>query len=139
MKAIAEILKEHGMKVTPQRLAIYSMLQNSYSHPTAEDIYNEVVLTNPSISLATVYKTLDSFSKAGLVHELHFVNEHSNYDAHMEDSHSHLICTCCNKIYDYKSELFPNLASSVSTDSGFDINKSHFTFYGTCPECKAKA
>jgi Fur family peroxide stress response transcriptional regulator len=137
MKGTADILKDKGLKVTPQRLAIYTCLRNSYSHPTAEDIYKEVVVSNPSISLATVYKTLDSFSKVGLVNELHIVNEHSNYDAHMEQ-HSHLICSHCQKIFDYTGSSLSSLSDAVAKESGFDIQSSCFTFYGICPECKNK-
>ena len=124
MTQAAEILKQKGLKVTPQRLAIYTMLQHSYSHPTAEDVYKEVSLTNPSISLATVYKTLDSF-----------VNEHSNYDAHTHP-HAHMICTHCQKIFDFSGDALASLAENAEKESGFDIKSIHLTFYGICPNCK---
>lgn len=135
MTQAAEILKQKGLKVTPQRLAIYTMLQHSYSHPTAEDVYKEVSLTNPSISLATVYKTLDSFVKNDLVTELHIVNEHSNYDAHTHP-HAHMICTQCQKIFDFSGDALASLAENAEKESEFDIKSIHLTFYGICPNCK---
>ncbi len=136
MTNTADVLKEKGLKVTPQRIAIYTILKNSYNHPTAEDIYKELVVSNPTISLATVYKTLDSFCKVGLVKELHIVNEHSNYDAQMDD-HIHMICLNCNKIFDYKSSGFEGLSDEISKECGFDIKSHHITFYGVCKDCKS--
>ena len=70
MKEIAQILREKGLKVTPQRIAVYNMLCNTKEHPDAETIYKTLEPTNPTMSLATVYKTLDFFKQLGLVQEL---------------------------------------------------------------------
>ena len=65
MKEIAQILREKGLKVTPQRIAVYNMLCNTKEHPDAETIYKTLEPTNPTMSLATVYKTLDFFKQLG--------------------------------------------------------------------------
>jgi len=135
MKEIAAILKEKGLKVTPQRLAIYSMLKNTTSHPTAEKIYNTVTQYNPSISLATVYKTLDCFVSYGLVKELNITCEYSNYDANTIN-HQHIMCTRCKRVFDL--DTFDDTArkKSVSEKTGFIVDDEQVVFYGICPDCQ---
>lgn len=134
MKQFAEILKEKGLKVTPQRLAVYSALTNTKSHPSAEDIHKMLIADNPSISLATVYKTLDSFKTAGLIKELNLCFEHSNYDADMSD-HQHIVCTKCSHIFDVCYKPDKAIHEEVEKQSGFKISDEQIVFYGICPEC----
>lgn len=61
MKETTQILREKGLKVTPQRIAVYNMLRSTTQHPNAETIYKTLEPANPTMSLATVYKTLDYF------------------------------------------------------------------------------
>ena len=81
MKETAQLLREKGLKVTPQRIAVYNMLLGTTAHPNAEMIYKTLELTNPTMSLATVYKTLDFFKQLGLVQELNVGESSSRYDA----------------------------------------------------------
>lgn len=134
MKQFAKILKEKGLKVTPQRLAVYSALKNTKSHPSAEDIHKMLLTDNPSISLATVYKTLDSFKSAGLIKELNFCFEHSNYDADISD-HQHIVCTSCRRVFDVYYTPEKTMREEVEKISGFKIDEEQVVFYGTCPEC----
>lgn len=138
MTKTAEILRAKGLKVTPQRIAIYSMLEGTKSHPSAEDIYKALMPTNPTISLATVYKTLDSFKATGLVQELSVGNGRSNYDADIS-SHPHILCTNCNKIYDFDIDLSNCLISmrkEISEKTNFNIIGEQITFHGICPNCR---
>lgn len=137
MKEIAEILKEKGLKVTPQRLAIYSMLKNTTSHPTAEKIYNTITKHNPSISLATVYKTLDCFVSYGLVKELNITCEYSNYDANTVN-HQHIMCTCCKRVFDLDTIDDSAIKKAVADKTGFIVDDEQVVFYGICPECQKK-
>ncbi len=140
MTKTAELLRERGLKVTPQRMAIYSMLYSSKSHPSAEDIYKTLIITNPTISLATVYKTLDSFKATGLVQELNIENGRSNYDANIYP-HPHILCSCCNRIYDFDADLDDILSSmrrEISKQTDFIINHEQINFYGFCPDCRKK-
>ena len=138
MKQFAEILKEKGLKVTPQRLAVYSALINTKSHPSAEAIHKMLIADNPSISLATVYKTLDSFKSAGLIKELNFCFEHSNYDADMSD-HQHIVCTKCCHVFDVYYKPDSSMRERVEKQSGFKINDEQIVFYGICQDCASKS
>ncbi|MGL4791026.1 MAG: Fur family transcriptional regulator [Anaerotignaceae bacterium] len=138
MLEIAETLREKNLKVTPQRMAIYTMLLNTKAHPSAEEIYTNLLPQNPTMSLATVYKTLDSFKTKGLVQELSVGNGKSNYDATIHP-HPHLVCTNCNQIFDFElpnSNLLEELRLSVAEKTDFNICSEQITFYGTCRNCK---
>ena len=137
MMNIPDVLREKGLKVTPQRMAIYTMLSNTHSHPSAETIYKTLLPDNPTISLATIYKTLDSFKTAGLVQELSVGNGRSNYDADVTP-HPHIVCRCCSSIQDFQFEAMGSLRSSVAEKTGFIVENEQLTFYGICPECLEK-
>ena len=140
MMKTAELLREKGLKVTPQRMAIYSMLEDTKSHPSAEDIYKSLITTNPTISLATVYKTLDSFKATGLIQELNIENGRSNSDAQIYP-HPHILCSSCNRIYDFDANLEGVLSSmrkEIAEQTDFLINREQINFYGTCPNCRKK-
>ncbi|HCT65395.1 MAG TPA: transcriptional repressor [Lachnospiraceae bacterium] len=135
MIKITEVLRKKGLKVTPQRIAIYAMLSNTKSHPSAEEIYKALMPTNPTISLATVYKTLDIFKTTGLVHELSVGNGRSNYDANVL-VHPHIVCTKCGKIYDFEIQGLNSLRNQVANQTDFIVESEQLTFYGTCPDCQ---
>ena len=67
LHAIKETLDEHGLKSTHQRMVIYQTLKDSSAHPTAENIFEKLRRSHPSISLGTVYKTLETFVEKGLI------------------------------------------------------------------------
>ena len=88
------------MSVTPQRIAIYRALLEANDHPNPEAIYTRVRTTMPSLSLATIYKTLDALARLGLVSELPAIGNSRRYDANV-DLHHHLVCTRCDRVTDY--------------------------------------
>ena len=92
--------REAGMAVTPQRIAIYRALLEANDHPHPEKIYTRVRSTMPSLSLATIYKTLDALAGLGLVSELPATGNSRRYDANI-DLHHHLVCTRCDRVTDY--------------------------------------
>lgn len=136
MQLVSALLKEKKLKLTPQRLAILSILHKTDKHPTAESIYNSLLVTNPSISLATVYKTLDSFKKANLVQELNFGEDSFRYDARC-DEHMHIVCNSCNEIFDLAITPFvTSLSAEMELSTGFKIDHKQFYFYGVCKNCR---
>ena len=97
---IAQILRSEGFKVTPQRIAIYDALRGHHNHPTAEMIYHRLRPMHPSMSLATVYKTMEIFEKIGLVKVLEVGDERAHYDWDTT-AHAHIRCVRCNKVERY--------------------------------------
>lgn len=97
---LIKLLVECGLKVTPQRLAILELLLSLDNHPTAETIIMLIRLSHPNIAAGTVYKTLDTFSKKGLIHKVKTEMDIVRYDA-IHERHHHLYCSESERIEDF--------------------------------------
>jgi len=137
MNEILQILKEKGFKVTPQRIAIYDILTNTKEHPTVESIYNKLQPLYPTMSLATVYKSLEVFKKLNLVQELNVGEDKFRYDSNIKQ-HPHIMCIDCGKVDDVDDDMFFNLSEQVANKTGYDIIGQKLYFYGKCPSCIKK-
>jgi Fur family peroxide stress response transcriptional regulator len=102
-KSLKSKLVEFKLKATQQRIVIYEALLSIKNHPAAETIYEEIKINNPSISLATVYKTLDTFVSVGLAVKVMSEEGFMRYDANM-GYHNHIYCTNTKEILDYDDE-----------------------------------
>lgn len=104
-KEIIERLKEKGLRVTPQRVAIFEAICKLNNHPKAEHIIQHIQKNHPNISVGTVYKVLDSLVENGLVTRVKTDGDTMRYDPVL-DSHHHLYCEKSDRIEDYQdSEL----------------------------------
>ena len=135
---IKELFMAKGLKLTPQRCAIYEMLTGRTDHPTAEDIYRNVKRTFPMISQNTVYYTLSALKEAGLISEVNFGHEHARYDANM-DRHHHLVCVSCQEINDLYDETLNRLSMSSKNGRQYTILGHRVEFYGYCKRCQEKS
>src|SRR5436309_9850428 len=90
-----------GLALTPQRLAIYEVLASTGEHPGAEDIYQRLKPSIPSLSRGTVYRTLALFEGHGLVSRVHVSDEQARFDANLDDHH-HLDCVRCQRFVDFQ-------------------------------------
>jgi len=124
-----------GLKMTPQRLAVFEYLEGNKEHPSADDIYKAVLKKYPTMSFATVYNILEALRKNGLVQELTIDPLKKRFDPNCEHHH-HLICTECSKIIDIHED-FP-LSVPEEAQGGFKIEGNHIEFYGVCSDCMKK-
>ena len=131
-------LKQAGMRVTPQRVAICDLLTSSKEHPTAAMIYEELKPRFDSLSLATVYNTLDTLVKLGVVNVLgHAGDDKVHYDADTEP-HVNLACISCSRIIDIPSEHVTHLDTEIAEASGYKLLGARVLYYGLCPDCQKK-
>src|SRR5579884_1384387 len=133
MRTIPELIEKihaRGGKVTPQRLAIYQALEADTTHPTAEAIYERIRESMPTVSLATVYKTLNELVSIG---ELRRFDIHgtSHFDTRT-DQHAEAVCLRCNAIVDVAA---PGTPPAVAVP-GFQIVGQTQTLYGYCDQCR---
>jgi Fur family transcriptional regulator, peroxide stress response regulator len=128
--------KELGLKLTPQRLSILSCLEGNRDHPTAEEIYRRVSKKFPTMSLATVYNTLETLRQQGRLAAITIDPEKRHFDPNLE-KHHHLICSECKRITDIHVDFDLNVPKEAM--QGFQITGSHVEFHGICPECRKKA
>ena len=130
--------RERGLKLTPQRAAIYQALAETTAHPAAEDLYRQVRALHPMISQNTVYYTLGALKTAGLVHEVNYWHDRARFDANMA-AHHHLICLGCRKIEDLSDDGLNRLTLSKRRTAGFEVTGHRVEFHGFCAGCRSKA
>jgi Fur family peroxide stress response transcriptional regulator len=128
--------REAGMNVTPQRLAIYRALLTSEEHPTPEMLYRTVSRKMRSLSLATIYKTLDAFAEIGLVRAVPSVGDKRRFDANPH-AHHHLVCSACGAIRDYYTHDFDRLVPRKPVH-GFTAHDVSVSITGICAGCRGR-
>jgi Fur family peroxide stress response transcriptional regulator len=129
-------LKSSGMRLTPQRIAICKLLCESKEHPTSSMIFEQIRDQYPSLSLMTVYNTLDRLVNLGLVNSLGTAgDDNTHYDGNTS-SHINLACISCHKIIDLTFPQVSNLDQGVSGSTGYKILGVRMMYYGLCPNCQ---
>lgn len=134
---ITEVLRANKFKVTPQRLAVYEVLANTKAHPNAEMIFNSLQATYPTMSLATVYKTIDILKEIGLVQILNAGEDSFRYDADTSD-HAHVRCVECDRVDDVYDLDASKVSREIEAGTGYHLTGQQFYFYGVCPACQKK-
>ena len=133
-ESIIKQLKENGLKITPQRLAIIEvLLEKRDLHPGARLLYNEAKKKKKSLSLSTTYATLNELSRHGIIKTLQFDKMEDRYEGNLEE-HINLICERCKKILDYKVSVGVD-QREVAKKTGFSITDTRLEYYGLCREC----
>ena len=133
-EAMIERLRETGLKITPQRLAIIdALVEQQPLHPSAMHVYREGRKRSKGLSLSTVYATLNDFSRHGLIKTLEFDQMENRYEVNMEE-HVNLICSRCGKIVDYLSPVAVD-QEIVAAKTGFRVLKTRMEYYGLCRDC----
>jgi Fur family transcriptional regulator, peroxide stress response regulator len=136
-EAVRRRFREKGLKVTPQRYAIYEMMIHTDSHPTVEEIYQAVQPTFPMLSLNTVYYTVDSLREAGLIADVPVQDSAARFDANM-DRHHHLVCLGCHKIEDLYDHALDQLKISARKTNGYLLESHRVEFRGYCSKCRKR-
>lgn len=128
-----DILKNKGIRVTPQRMAVFQVLADSDCHMSVDAVYEKVKETIPNISLATVYSILEFFRDKSMLTEIKIDFEKSFYEFRT-DSHHHFMCTECKKIMDVDIPFCKTICAK-SVD-GHKITDFQGYFYGICKDCQ---
>lgn len=126
--------KRAGLKITPQRIAIYKEVLESENHPSAEDIYRKVKESHPTISFNTVNRTLLTFAEMGLVEIVEGTGDVRRFDPNSKNHH-HFRCRNCGKIIDFYNETYDNLKIPEELKGKFIINKVRVVLEGLCNAC----
>jgi len=128
---MAQMLTQHDVRPTQQRLAVFDYLLQHRSHPSAETVYEALVKQYPTFSRTTVYNSLHALVQAGLVLELSLDTEERHYDADIS-LHGHLRCRRCGSIKDVP--LDEATVHSLQP-KGYTVELYNFSFSGLCPAC----
>jgi len=131
---ILKKLKEGGLKLTSQRMAIIeALMENTSLHPGASLIYQKAKKKVKGLSLSTVYYTLNELSKQGMIKLLEFDKMENRYEGNIAH-HLNLICMGCGGIFDFPKTL-PISSKKVESQTGFRPYDMRFEYYGYCKEC----
>lgn len=135
-------LEEHNIRLTRRRRAILAALTaESDKHLSAEDLYRKVKESEGDIGLATVYRTLELFTAAGIIHAVDFGDGCRRFEVVADDAlhyHHHLLCLGCSRIIEFSQDLLEDLEEQVAEKTGFKIVNHSLRFYGYCRECQGK-
>ena len=107
------------------------------SHPTAQDILNEVRKGLPSVSLGTVYRNLDVLAGEGVVQRLSFPDSPERFDI-LVRPHYHIACSRCGRIFDVDQKYLEEIDRKIEQSTGFSIESHSIYFQGICPLCKER-
>ena len=127
--------KEHNLKLTPQRIVIYTELLKSKNHPSADTLFKRVRKTFPDISFDTVNRTLLSFSKIGLATIVEGHSRTRRYDKNV-DIHHHFKCLRCNSIIDFYDKAYDNLKIPDELKKRFTVLNKRVVLEGICHKCR---
>jgi Fur family peroxide stress response transcriptional regulator len=126
---------EHGLAVTPQRLAIVRALLASENHPRAEDIYATVRRKQPHISWATVHRTLEQFCEVGEARKVTILHDSARYDGNVEPHH-HVLCVRCRRIHDIEIPEVDKLLEGRTSLGQFALLRCSLEIDALCRRCQ---
>ncbi len=134
---LLDALKTAGYRLTPQRKAICRLLVEGNNHPSAQMIYEQLRPEYETLSLATVYNTLEALIRLGVVNLLGEIGDSdaARYDANIRP-HINLACINCHQIIDIPSQTVHELVREVEENSGFKLVGARVLYYGLCPQCQ---
>jgi len=129
-------LARKSLKWTRQREHILDVFLESGEHLTCEEIHARVVKRDPSVGLATVYRTLRLFVEADIAAERRFNDGVTRYEA-AQAHHDHLICVRCGRIVEFENDDIERLQEAVAERHGFRLMSHRHELYGACPSCSS--
>jgi len=132
--ALVDSLRARGERITTARRALLTALAEAGDHRTAEELAAEVARVHPEVHRATIYRTLDTLRRLGVVEHTHLGHGPAVY--HLADEpHQHLVCEDCGAVAEVPPTVFRPLERALARDYGFAVSSRHFALVGRCREC----
>ena len=133
-----EQLRERGIQVTAQRLAVFRAV-SGHPHITADTVAEAVRTEIGAISLQSVYDALGILVSEGLIRRIQPAGSPARYEDRVGDNHHHLICRTCGRVVDVDCTVGSAPCLTAADDQGFEIDEAEVAYWGRCPECAAQA
>jgi Fur family transcriptional regulator, peroxide stress response regulator len=130
---LTELFRAQGLKITPQREAVFRVLHRNHAHPTAESVHAAVTAEMPTVSLRTVYQVLNDLAAMGEVQLLDMGTGSTRFDPNVE-AHHHLVCSECGKVRDVYAD-FRSVRVPSGAEQGFTVDTAEVIFRGRCDAC----
>jgi Fe2+ or Zn2+ uptake regulation protein len=129
-------LREHGIQVTAQRLAVLRAI-SSRPHATADEVADIAQADIGGISRQAVYDALAVLVESNLLRRIRPIGSAARYEDRVNDNHHHLICRQCARVVDVDCAVGSAPCLTASDDHGYDIDEADVAYWGLCPECQA--
>jgi Fur family transcriptional regulator, stress-responsive regulator len=129
-----ELLRQRGLRVTVQRLAVLRAVSDA-SHVTADTVTETVRGDIGSISVQSVYDALTVLTANGLLRRIQPAGSPARYEARVGDNHHHLICRVCDRMVDVDCAVGEPPCLTAAEDFGYEIDEAEVIYWGRCPEC----
>jgi Fe2+ or Zn2+ uptake regulation protein len=138
MTAAADLLKEHGLQVTAQRLAVFQAV-DAHPHVTADAVAETAREQIGTISKQSVYDALGALVEAGILRRIEPAGSAARYETRVGDNHHHLVCRGCGGVVDVDCAVGAAPCLTAVDAAGYAIDEAEVTFWGTCPTCASGA
>lgn len=130
-----ELLKQHGLQVTAQRLAVLTAV-SARPHATADEIAVDVRASIGSVSRQAVYDALGTLAEMGVVRRIQPARSPARYEDRVDDNHHHLVCRGCARMVDVDCAVGSRPCLEVDDDHGFTIDEAEIIYWGYCLACR---
>lgn len=136
MLAPEQLLREHGLQVTAQRMAVLRAV-SARPHATADELADDVRGALGAISRQAVYDALGVLTDKQLIRRIQPAGSPARYEDRVGDNHHHLICRGCGTMFDVDCAIGQRPCLAASDDHGFEIDEAEVIYWGRCPACRA--
>jgi Fur family transcriptional regulator, stress-responsive regulator len=130
----ATLLRQHGVQVTAQRLAVLRAVSEE-PHRTAADIDAAVRAEIGAVSLQAVYDALGVMAERGIIRRIQPAGSAARYEGRVGDNHHHLICRACNRMVDVDCAVGEAPCLTAADGLGYEIDEAEVIYWGRCPDC----
>lgn len=131
------LLRQNGLRVTRQRLAVLSVLDEG-GHPTVDEIVQRARKRVGSLSTQAVYNVLTMLDEAGLARRIEPSGSHARFEARVGDNHHHLVCRGCGRVEDVDCAVGEAPCLEAAESHGFVIDEAEIIYWGHCPACSTQ-
>lgn len=135
-ESFAPRLRARGLRVTPQRNAILHVLHHAHGHLSPVQVYEQARKEFPRLTEPTVYRTLEDLAEKGILLAAHMGGGRIVYEL-TEEHHHHLVCRQCGATVEVGHTPLQNLYRQLGAETGYELDSSHVTFFGLCPNCRS--
>ena len=137
LERFKDACRRSGLRLTPQRVEIFRELAESRDHPSVEELHRRLLVKFPTMSLYTVYRTLSTLARHGLVHKIESGESHARYEVRGAPHH-HLICRRCKEIVDFEWASFDEAALPDDLSAWGRIEDRNVVVHGLCRKCEGE-
>lgn len=138
LNRLEKLCEANGISLTSKRRVICRVIEESEEHPDASMVYIKARKIDPTIGIATVYRTLKLMRAKGVVDLHSFGQEHSHFESPAKKHHDHLICVDCGRIEEFHHKELERIKLKVAKKHGFKMESHRLNLYGVCSSCTAK-